>query len=755
MERMRSIVVVLLASSLACSCAPKPGGPGQPEKKSELGSPQPRDKMYHPKKGFPLTLRHGDRAKRITDLNASWHYTWGDRMPKEVPGAEFVPMVWGYWSPKPEFLGRIDKLTEQRKAGKRKHLLGWNEPDNKDQANMSVDKAIEGWQYLERTGLRLGAPGAVHALGGWMRKFMNKAKQKKLRIDFVPIHWYSGLDARGFLNHLRNIHETYGKPIWVTEFAPVDWGAKKRKEGNRFTEDQVLAFMKEVLTGMDRMDFVERYCWYAPHRGFNKSPYGMTALLKKDGTFTKLGAYYASHKYNPGPKGPGKGGDGQTGGKSTTLVFQQGNLSIAGKVVDDAYETPTCFLQEAAPAKSNSDAVGCGNKWVKGKAPYAGPGLQTRTLLAFDLSRLVDMLSAGKAQVRSVSLSMHCRGQGPKAMTHQLCQTQPFSVNATWANPSGDGDGSDETAGGKIGAEVSKVWIGKKGKGQQTWWSSPEFISAVNKAIKRPEMTLHLMLKEKWQANEDACGRHEPPSCEEVEKRPKLVIKVGQGAGQGAGEPEAAEKPVKGGLFSFRQGDLRVGGKVVDEKYVTPNFFLEEAAPEKSTNHPLASGNKWAKDGGPGKNGAQNRSLIAFDLTKLAEKLASGSQSVKKASLVMRCTSQGAKAMTHQLLETEPFASGASWNNPTGGDKSAEEPGGKEKMALAQKWIKKNGGGEKTWGPTKEFVAAVNNALQRPDKTLYLLLKGKWSSNEDSFGMFRPPAFEKVEERPVLIVEIE
>lgn len=249
------------------------------------------------KKGACLYAGGGDastwRAK-VASLNVSWHYSWGASLPMPEPrGVEFVPMVWSYGGKSPAFSQMMAGLES---AQARRHLqtvLGFNEPDGKEQANMTVEKALEAWPALERTKLRLGSPAAVHANGEWMKSFMAQAKDKGYRVDFVCVHTYPGPNSDAFIKHLESIHKLYGKPIWITEFAVADWQAKTLAE-NRFSEDRVLQFMKEVLPRLDQLDFVERYAWFGP---WPDSPaLGTSAFFKPDGTLTALGKFYAQHQ---------------------------------------------------------------------------------------------------------------------------------------------------------------------------------------------------------------------------------------------------------------------------------------------------------------------------------------------------------------------------------------------------------------------------------------------------------------------------
>ncbi len=254
------------------------------------------------KKGVCLTTgRENEKVwrQRVASLNVGWHYSWGPILPEPAPkGVEFVPMIWGFWGASPDFLKVLDELRAAKLDGSRTHLLAFNEPDGKDQANMSVDKALEAWPFLEKTGLRLGSPGAVHADKEWMQQFMTRANEKGYRVDFVCVHWYGSPHVEPFIERLKKIHEMYQKPLWITEFAPADWNAKTVEE-NRHTPEQVLRFMRELLPRLDQLDFVERYAWFG---AWPDSPaLGPSALFNKDGSLTALGEFYASHRSTTQP----------------------------------------------------------------------------------------------------------------------------------------------------------------------------------------------------------------------------------------------------------------------------------------------------------------------------------------------------------------------------------------------------------------------------------------------------------------------
>jgi hypothetical protein len=243
-------------------------------------------RRFSDKKGFCLVPRSTvDWTAKLTALNAKWFYTWGAGAPSGIPSScDFVPMQWGKWGCSSEKMDAIKKDGHHT-------LLGFNEPDGKDQANLSVEKALELWPRLMDTGLRLGSPAGVQADGEWMTAFMDGVKARGYRVDFMTVHSYDGASADYFLDKLKRIYKLYDRPIWVTEFAVADWQAGQTGR-NKFSQDQILKFMKDVLPEMERRNYIERYAWFSA--SLDHKELGTSALFNADGSLTKLGDFYAS-----------------------------------------------------------------------------------------------------------------------------------------------------------------------------------------------------------------------------------------------------------------------------------------------------------------------------------------------------------------------------------------------------------------------------------------------------------------------------
>lgn len=240
------------------------------------------------KKGACLAAASGDWVKRLQSLNAGWYYQWkAERSPDAPAGLEFVPMVFG----KPnQITPAVAYVTGEKAAFTA--LLGYNEPDKADQANMTVEAALEAWPQLMSTGLPLVSPAAANPEGEWLEAFMAGAKKRGYRVDYIAIHSYGGPSVAAFLEKLERVHRKYDLPLWITEFAVGDWQATS-VAANKHSAKSVEDFMRGVLPKLDRLKYVARYAWFSastddPHLG-------TSALFKADGTLTKLGEIYARH----------------------------------------------------------------------------------------------------------------------------------------------------------------------------------------------------------------------------------------------------------------------------------------------------------------------------------------------------------------------------------------------------------------------------------------------------------------------------
>jgi len=238
------------------------------------------------KKGLGRSVKTPGWARNLTDLRCNWFYSWNSVTPEGVPpGIEFIPMIFRYGG-KPQTVA--DAAAAAKKTGTNA-LLGFNEPDGKEQGNMTVEAALDAWPVLMETGLRLGSPGCIHPDKEWMIAFMDGVKQRGLRVDYVCVHSYGGPNADALVQRLEKVHAMFNRPIWITEFAVGDWKAKSADQ-NQHKPETVLQFMEQVLPRLDRLDFVERYAWFPAKP--TSGPLGTSALFDENGGLTPLGQCY-------------------------------------------------------------------------------------------------------------------------------------------------------------------------------------------------------------------------------------------------------------------------------------------------------------------------------------------------------------------------------------------------------------------------------------------------------------------------------
>ncbi len=241
----------------------------------------------NPKRGLAGSGPDDLGQKSLRSVGASWFYSWSSGIPDDIPpDIEYVPMVFKRMS-----VRALTELGETYRDRKVKEVLGFNEPDGGLQGNTSVEDALEIWPKIMELAPRVGSPACVHPDNAWMTAFMKGVTAKKLRVDFVTVHSYGGLDVDGFMRMLETVHKLYRRPIWITEFAVGDWKAKTRKQ-NVYNPEQIVKFIEQVLPRLDRCDFVERYAWFSA--GQQSSALGPCALFNEDGSLTAPGKAYRS-----------------------------------------------------------------------------------------------------------------------------------------------------------------------------------------------------------------------------------------------------------------------------------------------------------------------------------------------------------------------------------------------------------------------------------------------------------------------------
>jgi RNA polymerase sigma factor (sigma-70 family) len=239
------------------------------------------------KKGVAVWSFTGVSAA-LAQSGATWYYTWapthsGITTPR---GATFVPMIRAAADVTPA------NLASAKAAGP--YLLGFNEPDLSSQANLTVDRALELWPQLAVAGKTLGSPSVAYGADtpdGWLDRFMAGAKSRGYRVDFITLHWYGGdfvtAEAVSQLrSYLQAVYNRYHLPIWLTEYALIDFS-----NGTRFpTQDQQAAFVAASATMLNSLPYVQRYAWF----GLQSSDDAQSGLFRTGPQITAVGRAFQS-----------------------------------------------------------------------------------------------------------------------------------------------------------------------------------------------------------------------------------------------------------------------------------------------------------------------------------------------------------------------------------------------------------------------------------------------------------------------------
>jgi hypothetical protein len=191
-------------------------------------------------------------------------------------------MVWGDWCAGSNV---CSALPADLGADGNQYLLGFNEPDNIDQSNMTVAKALQLWPYLEATGLQLGSPAVTQTPQGsaWLAAFMAGAAQQGLRLNFLALHWYGDCSSpENLISYLAQMEETYSLPLWLTEFSCVHQSFAVNTQ-----------FLQEVAPLLAGLPYLQRYAWFT-NRPFSLVGYESTNLLDASGAPTSTGEAFSA-----------------------------------------------------------------------------------------------------------------------------------------------------------------------------------------------------------------------------------------------------------------------------------------------------------------------------------------------------------------------------------------------------------------------------------------------------------------------------
>ena len=247
---------------------------------------------------------HSPEDLEVLSPEVSWWYNWSEKPENSVEnvyedyGFEFVPMTWnGYFD-------SVKLVTFLSNHPETKYLLAFNEPNFISQANMTPSQAAAIWPKIESIAdeynLEIVGP-AVNFCGTCVEEngvtyyspfdYLDDffAACQDCRVDYIAVHSY--MNNVSSLQWYINEFKSYGKPIWLTEFA----GWEQNGTINNISDQ--INFMMGAVDFLESDTAVFRYSWFIG-RGSGISTYPHIDILGVNGELTELGQAYTQMPFH-------------------------------------------------------------------------------------------------------------------------------------------------------------------------------------------------------------------------------------------------------------------------------------------------------------------------------------------------------------------------------------------------------------------------------------------------------------------------
>jgi len=192
-------------------------------------------------------------------------------------------MLWGD--------NQISEFTKLVKQGYTDAVMGFNEPNETGQSNMTPAHGASLWkQYIEPLRYQgytmLVSPATSSAPNGmtWVKAWKNICNGG-CNPTHIGLHYYD-VTASGFISYMQLWHNTFGLPIMATEFACQNFNG-----GAQCSQSEVDSFMTQSINFMESTSWVTAYFAF----GVMKDMQGVNTLnqlMNSAGQPTALGYAY-------------------------------------------------------------------------------------------------------------------------------------------------------------------------------------------------------------------------------------------------------------------------------------------------------------------------------------------------------------------------------------------------------------------------------------------------------------------------------
>ena len=248
---------------------------------------------------FPKKGSGGPSLDKIQ--NSSWCYTWWVTTGTPIPTNNvFFPMNDSAWYLGPSLGENLSDFNRiWRTNGQSQMLMGYNEPDQATQGNLDPTNGAIYWHNFCNMDMPLVAPAAANGGGSWLPIFFGYITNWGLRVDYLPAHLYPGNNASAssgiWINTLQSEYNTWGIPMWTTEFGCVDWAGNQS-----WTEENNYNALAEFLWRAESLPWLRKYAIFsfggalAPNPWTATTPAPTSNCFDTNNVLTPLGELYGA-----------------------------------------------------------------------------------------------------------------------------------------------------------------------------------------------------------------------------------------------------------------------------------------------------------------------------------------------------------------------------------------------------------------------------------------------------------------------------
>ncbi|MDF7825998.1 glycosyl hydrolase, partial [Pontiellaceae bacterium B12227] len=232
---------------------------------------------------------------------ASWAYRWTWSNENDLEYGQYYPMQNGSMSSatpgilpyQPGWYGRANCTV----------AMGFNEPDNKDQANMEAETAVYQWPRMERMRLPLLGPNPDGLNNTWRQDYEALAQEQGLRSEYMGMHEYEPLGASTgspstLFSRMQTLYNAYGKDIMLTEFAVRDFAGDK----TTWSRNHVYNWLAEFMWRAEGVEYLKGWSIFEFGTGGDPTTTDACAAsqLPTEMNSPKLCLHYNNDSTNPG-----------------------------------------------------------------------------------------------------------------------------------------------------------------------------------------------------------------------------------------------------------------------------------------------------------------------------------------------------------------------------------------------------------------------------------------------------------------------